>query len=79
MERVIGTKRNAQKLLRALFQQLAESMDESSDTADKEELNHNTKDQELFSTLVAEVENEKGRGGVLEEDSIHLINMDTDV
>ena len=54
-----GTKRNAHTVLFALFQLLAENMDESSDTTGEEEEDDNNIDQELFSTLVTEVENEE--------------------
>ena len=70
-----GTKRNAHNVLFALYQHLAETMDESSGTTDEEKEDDNTTDQELFSTLLAEVESEE-RTEVMGEEKIHLVNMD---
>ena len=45
VERKTGSKRNAHTVLFALCQQLAETMDENSDTIDEEEEDDNTTDQ----------------------------------
>ena len=78
VERKNRTKRNAHTVLFALCQQLAENMDESSDTTGEEGENDNNTDQELFSTLVAEVEDEE-IAEVMGEEKIHLVNTDIDV
>lgn len=53
-------------------------MDKGSDTTDQKEKNNDITDKELFSSLLAEVENKEGWEGVLGEESIHLFNVDVD-
>ena len=59
VERKTRTIMSARTVLFALCQQLAENMGEISGTTGEEEENDNTIDQELFSALVAQVENEE--------------------
>ena len=79
MECKNGKKINTDVFLFALCQQLAESAEENSSNAPMKEGKENNKNQELFSTLMVEVESDVCRTESQEKEILHLVSIEIDV
>ena len=79
MERKTGKKRNAHAVLFALCQQLSENADKNSSAGGMEDEKEDYTDEELFSTLIAEVESDVRHVESQEDEDVHLVSIDLDV
>ena len=79
MEHKTRKKRNLHAVQFALCQQLSDSANENSNAGGTEEDKDDKTDQELFSTLIAEVENDVRCMESQEDGVVHLVNTDIDV
>ena len=79
LKRKTGKKRNAHTVLFALCQQLTVTEEEENKKDNEKEDDEETTDQELFSTLMAEFEDNGDEAEVGGEETVFLVNVDLEI